>query len=424
MNIELINTGSELLLGRVLNTHQHWLGRRLADRGYEVARQVAVPDTGPAIQSAVSEAMTRANLVIATGGLGPTSDDRTRDLIAELLNRSLIRDETIADHIRGFFERRGRTMPESVLVQALVPEGATVFMNQFGTAPGLAVPLPTAPGAPEAGVLILLPGPPRELRPMFADQVLPWLCESFLPPVDFACRTLRSTGIGESRVEEALHQDLQPLLDSGLELGYCARSGEVDVRLVARGKEADSVVTRAAEQVYQTFGNVIFGEDDDVLEQVIVRELKTRGQTVSMAESCTGGFLAHRMTNVSGSSEVFESGVVTYSNASKVRLLGVEPELLERHGAVSKPVAQAMATGARERAGTDYAVAVTGIAGPTGGTDDKPVGTVFIAVADERGAAAIRCFNPVEREAFKYMTSQQAFEILRRKILKQRPMNA
>ncbi len=418
MQIEVINTGSELLLGRVLNTHQQWIGRRFADLGYEVSRQVAVPDTGDAIQRAVTEARGRSDLIITTGGLGPTSDDRTRDLIAEMLDCPLEEDPAIVEHIEGFFTRRGRSMPESVRVQALIPKGATVIANEYGTAPGLAMEIPRLPDGSGARWLVMLPGPPRELRPMFDKQVLAWLQKDVLTPIGFACRTLRSTGIGESRVEEVLSEPMRPLVEQGLEIGYCARTGEVDVRVVARGREASRIVDQAVGLIHESFGSVIYGEDDDQLHAVVVELLKSKGKTLALAESCTGGFLAHRITNVPGASAVLESGMVTYSNAAKVRLLGVLEQTLEEHGAVSKPTATEMAEGARRTTGADYALSVTGIAGPGGGTEEKPVGTVFIGIADSSGSRVVKCFNPVERESFKYMTSQQAFEILRRRLLK------
>jgi len=225
MTIELINTGSELLLGRVLNTHQQWICRRLADLGSVVARQVAVPDTAHDIQQSVREALGRANLVIVTGGLGPTSDDITRELIAELLGKKLVRDEAVIAHIKNYFAGRKRPMPANNEVQAMVPEGAIVLPNPNGTAPGLA--MKTGAGR----WLIMLPGPPRELRPMFDADVVPLLQREFPPAAPFVCRTLRTGGIGESAVQEKIKVPLAVLTASGLEIGYCARVGQVDVRL-------------------------------------------------------------------------------------------------------------------------------------------------------------------------------------------------
>ena len=241
MIVELINTGSELMLGRVLNTHQQWLCGRLADLGYVVTRQVAVPDTGSDIEQAVREALARADLVITTGGLGPTSDDLTRDLIAQLLKKDLREDAAVLAHIRRVFERLKRPMPDRTKGQALIPEGAMVLPNAHGTAPGLAVEARPNPFRPDSkpAWLVMLPGPPRELRPMFADSVVPLLRRVLPLASGFVCRTLRTTGIGESVVQEKIGGPLHALVEGGLDLGYCARPGQVDVRLAAQGGDAE-----------------------------------------------------------------------------------------------------------------------------------------------------------------------------------------
>ena len=418
MNLELINTGSELMLGRVLNTHQQWLCRQFADGGRVVTRQVAVADTAADITQAVREALTRADLVITTGGLGPTSDDLTRDLIAQLLGRKLSEHAPSLANIEHFFALRKRALPASTRVQALVPEGAFVLANAHGTAPGLAIEVNPNPFRADgkAAWLIMLPGPPRELRPMFTDQIVPLLAQHFPIKTAFVCRTLKTTGIGESFVEEKIGPALKPFTDAGLELGYCARVGEVDVRLVANGSGAEPAVREAARIIHGLIGAHIYGEGDDQLETVLVHALTERKQTLALAESCTGGFIANRITNVPGASAVFLAGLVTYSNAAKQSLLGVQAETLARHGAVSEAVARELAEGARARTGADYALAVTGIAGPAGGTEAKPVGTVFIALATRTETFVINPVNRYDRETFKYVTSQQALELLRRRM--------
>jgi nicotinamide-nucleotide amidase len=414
VRIEIVNTGAELMLGEVLNSHQQWICRELATRGYVVARQVAVDDSGPAIQQAVREAVERANLVLVTGGLGPTSDDRTRDLIAQLFDRKLREDVSVLDHVQRFFAIRNRSMPANARVQALVPEGATVLMNAHGTAPGLVMPLS---GNKEGErLLIMLPGPPRELRPMFLDQVVPLIQTQFPIAESFVCRTLRTTGLGESWVEEKIHKPLKPLTDAGLELGYCARNGEVDVRFVAHGGEAASLVAQAEGITRAVLGEIIFGIDDDTLEAVVVRRLAERKQTVALAESCTGGLIAHRLTNVPGASAVFVGGLVAYSNELKQTLLAVTASSLDTHGAVSESVARGMAEGARARLRADYALSVTGIAGPSGGSETKPVGTVYLGLASASKTIVLKQFNPYDREMFKQVTSQQALNLLRRKL--------
>ncbi len=417
MIIELVNTGSELMLGRVLNTHQQWLCRQLADLGYLVSRQVAVPDTGTDITAAVGEALARADLVITTGGLGPTSDDLTRDLIAAMFGKTLREDAEILAHITEFFESRQRRMPERTRVQALVPEGALVLPNPHGTAPGLAMEVRPNPfRASKASWLVMLPGPPRELRPMFKDAVVPLLRRVLSLPAAFVCRTLRATGIGESVVEERVSAPLQPLVQLGLELGYCARPAQVDVRLAARTADAEALVNRAEAIVRERLGDFLYSHGEEEIEATIVRRLNTLNQTLSLAESCTGGCLAHRVTNVPGASAVLLAGLVTYSNAAKGKFLGVRATSLDAHGAVSEPVAREMAEGACRETGADYALAVTGIAGPSGGTETKPVGTVFIALAGPFSTIVERKFNPFDRETFKQVTAQQAFDLLRRKL--------
>jgi nicotinamide-nucleotide amidase len=433
--VELINTGSELMLGRVLNTHQQWLCRRLADLGYAVSRQVAVADAARDIEQATREALSRADLIIVTGGLGPTSDDLTRERIAQLLGKALREDPAIVQHIEQFFATRKRAMPVSTRVQALVPEGAIVLPNPQGTAPGLAMrvegggwkpedgesaaPASSGPRPPPASIqwLILLPGPPRELRPMFSDSVVPLLRRVLPLESEFVCRTLRTSGIGESVVQERIAGLLQHLIARGLELGYCARTGQVDVRFAASGGDAVRLVREAESIVHRELESFIYGADDEELEAVVVRLLTERKQTLALAESCTGGGIAHRITNVPGASAVLLAGVVSYSNEAKQKLLGVRPETLANHGAVSEATACEMAEGARLQTGADFSLSVTGIAGPGGGTPEKPVGTVFIALARADGTVVKQNFNPYDRETFKQVTANQALELLRRKIL-------
>jgi nicotinamide-nucleotide amidase len=417
-HIELINTGSELLLGRILNTHQQWICRRLADLGYEVARQWCVADEGRQIQDVVRESLARADLIVTTGGLGPTSDDLTRDLVAQLLERDLVLDPVVLETMEGYFAGRRRVMPSSAKAQAMVPRGAHVLANANGTAPGLAIEVNPNPFGPAGrrSWLVLLPGPPRELRPMFVESVVPLLAREFPLASKFVCRTLKTTGLGESLVEEKIAGPLRELVREGLELGYCARVGEVEVRLVARGDDARRRVEEAETIVRGLVGPLIYATDDDTMESAIVRLMTERSRTLAVAESCTGGLIAHRLTNVPGASAVLRCGLVTYSNEAKRELLGVSASALEEHGAVSEIVARQMAEGARERCRADYAIAVTGIAGPGGGTPAKPVGTVFIALADKKGTVAERRFNPLDRETFKFVASQQALDLLRRSI--------
>jgi nicotinamide-nucleotide amidase len=419
MNIEIINTGTELMLGRVLNTHQQWLGAQLADLGCEITRQVAIADAGPCIEQVVREALSRADLIIVTGGLGPTADDLTRDLIARLLGAPLHEDPAIVRHLEQFFAVRGRPMPASTRVQALVPQGAMVLPNAHGTAPGLAIDV--APNAlrtdGQPSLLILLPGPPRELRPMFSRQVVPLLKERLPRRETYVCRVLKAACLGESVIEEKIAGPLRPLVTAGLDLGYCARVGEVEVRLAARGSEAERQVNAAETIVRDLIGAALFGEGTDTLEAAVVRRLIQQHQTLATAESCTGGLMAHRLTNVPGASAVFRTGLITYSNEAKQRLLGVTSETLAQQGAVSEAAVREMAEGARLISGADYALAVTGIAGPTGGTPQKPVGTVYLGLASLSQTVVQHYLNPIDRETFKWLASQQALEMLRQALV-------
>jgi len=411
MNIEIINTGSELLLGRVLNTHQQFLCRQLADAGYEVTRQVAIADTGEAIQEAVREAMTRSQLIIVTGGLGPTSDDITRDKIAELLDCELQEDPEVVEHVRSFFTRRNRPMPDRTRIQAMIPVGAEVIVNHHGTAPGLVIP------AGES-CLIMLPGPPRELRPMFSMQILPLIQDRFPFAGGFASVTLKSTGVGESLMEEMLEEPLSELRKEGLIVGFCARTGEVDIRLAATGEGSKELVARAERIAREIGTDHIYGSEDETLDQKIVELLTSQGKTLSLAESCTGGYIGHRITNISGASAVLMCGLVTYSDEAKQKLLGVSATTLEANGAVSEPVAREMAEGALRIGGTDFAISVTGIAGPTGGTEEKPVGTVYMGLATKTSTVVKHRINAFDRETFKFVTAQQILELLRQELIR------
>ncbi len=406
MRVEVINTGTELLLGRVTNTHLGFLAQSLLGLGLRVERQVTVPD-GAAIAEALREAMTRAELIIVTGGLGPTSDDITRDAAAGAFGRKLIFHSEILDGIAVKFARRKIAMNDLQRPQAMVPEGGVVLDNSNGTAPGLII-------ANDRTVAVLLPGPPRELRPMWENEALPWLRKRFaakLEPVHEV--TLRILGLGETRVQILIEDEVKAL--GPVEVGYCARSGEVDLRLIAPD---EALVRQAADLARGKLGDAIYAEGVETMEQVVVRLARAAGKTVATAESCTGGLVANRVTNVPGSSEMFRFGWVTYANEAKTTELGVPAALLDKHGAVSAEVAQAMAEGALLRSGGDLAVAVTGIAGPTGGTTEKPVGLVYFAVAKKEAPTQTveRNLSPI-RETFKFMASQIALDLARRALI-------
>ncbi len=409
MRVELINTGSELLLGQVLNTHLTFLAQALWPIGLSIERQVTVPD-GDAIRVALRETFGRADIVLVTGGLGPTTDDITRDIAADLLGLALENDPEIARLIEERLSTRGIPMTARILRQAQRPSTAEILHNRHGTAPGLYLAPQSLPGGGLSPHLFLLPGPPRELMPMVENEVLPRL-KSLLPEGSKReMQTWRVVGVPESIVEEAVGEALIAL---GIEPGYCARPGEVDVRIIGSKQQ----ITSAEVLLLDKFGSAVLPKDTRSLEQWLIEELTRRHLSIATAESCTGGGLADSLTNVPGSSAVFGYGFVTYANSAKERL-GVPAELLAAHGAVSEPVARALAAATLAASGADYALATTGIAGPGGGSEEKPTGTVFIALAAKTGEVVVeKHLLKTERVTFKNLVAQRAFNLLRKKLL-------
>ena len=405
MQIELLTTGTELLLGTTQNTHGAWIGQRLLRVGLRVSRQITVPD-GEAVGRAMRIGLEDGEALIVTGGLGPTSDDLTRESLAEVLGLEMIEDEAAMRAIEEFFARRQRVMAEANRKQAQAPVGADILVNPNGTAPGLYLP-PRLSGSFNCAVF-LLPGPPRELYPMFEAEVVPRLqALSGIEKVPEFLE-LKFAGIGESDFHEGIDDVLEAI--PGLEHGYCARPGEVDLRLMG----STASIREAREIVRGTFGDELVSDDGANLEDVVVELLAKRGRTLAIAESCTGGLISSRITDVAGSSEVFRYGFVTYANEAKQELVGVSQDALRSYGAVSSPVARQMAEGALKAGEADIAVAVTGIAGPAGGSEEKPVGTVFLGLAERgRETQVYQQFHPWARAAFKRQVSQSALNLVR-----------
>lgn len=407
MRIEVVNTGTELLLGKVVNTHVGYFGEELFKLGLRIQRQVTIPD-GEDIREVLAEAFPRCDAILITGGLGPTSDDVTREVIAEMLGRELHLDSSIRDEIREMFRNRGLQASQSNDRQAMVPHGAEVLTNPFGTAPGLYLPADADHHSPH---LFLMPGPPRELKPMFENLVYPRLTELRGEATASAWHNLRVYGVGESALASVIEPQLAELPE--IELGYCARLGEVDIRFIGQ----QSSVDKAVELVRSEFGEKIVTETEDSIAKVVLDLLVEKGETVSTAESCTGGFIVSTLTDESGSSAVLKSSYVTYANEAKTEILGVSPELLQEYGAVSNEVARAMAEGCLRISGADHAIAVSGIAGPTGGSEEKPVGTVHIAIASKGCETfAKRYFHPSDRVSFKWRVTRLALDLLRRRL--------
>src|SRR3954454_2000454 len=381
MRAALLTTGTEILLGDVRDSHLSFIAQQVLPLGLRISEQRTVPD-GSVIQDALTDLFPKADLLFVTGGLGPTTDDITREVVASLVGLELVHDEAVMKAIRERLTKRRIPITDRIGRQAMVPRGATVLPNQNGTAPGFYLERNINPNG-SSPALFILPGPPRELQPMFRDSVVPIL-QKITPARNFERRLYRLANMGESLVERAIGADV--LAIGGIELGYCARPSEVDLRVI--GDKA--AVEKADAIIIAKLGDFIFSATDESLEEVLVKMLSSNHATLVIAESCTGGLLAHRITNVPGASEVLLAGYVVYSNEAKTDLLGVAPDLIAEHGAVSEPVARAMAEGARQRSGAQYALSTTGIAGPGGGSVEKSVGTVFIGMAGPTGETAVQ----------------------------------
>jgi nicotinamide-nucleotide amidase len=375
MDAIILSIGDELALGQTLDTNSAYLSARLAERGIMTRYHQTVADEQPDITRAIRTAAQSAGLVLITGGLGPTDDDLTRFALADAMGVGLHMDETQLDFIRSMMEKRGRTMAERNKVQAQCPDGATMITNYHGTAPGIRATIGDC-------MIYVLPGPPREMKPMYSDAV-----EPELPSPDRTILTckINTFGNGESNVAELLGElcarDRNPLI------GTTVSEGIVSVRIrsaFADPFEARQQLDDSIAQVEQRLGAIVYSREDESLAEATLTLLRERGMTIATAESCTGGLIGSLLTDIPGSSDVYVGGWVTYSNAMKTQQLGVDGTLIEQHGAVSEAVAAAMAQGALERSGADLAVSITGIAGPDGGSDDKPVGTVWIGIA-QRG---------------------------------------
>ena len=407
MRVAVINTGTELLLGHVLNTHLRFIAREIFPFGLRVDEQRAVPDT-PTLHETFAETFPRAEIVFLTGGLGPTSDDLTRELVSEFLNLELLENLPVREAISRRLALRRIPATERIWRQALVPRGGQVLPNENGTAPGIYVAANINAKLPSPH-LFLLPGPPRELEPMFRDFVVPLLRQIAAAAEKLVMRSFRIANMGESIIEKKIGAAV--LAIPGIELGYCARPGEADVRVIGSA----AAVSEAEVIIREKLGDAIFSVGDETLAAALVRLLSERKQNLAVAESCTGGFLANEITNVPGASNVFVAGYVTYSNEEKIRALGVSESSIEKFGAVSEQVATEMARGIRKRTGARHGIATTGIAGPSGGSAEKPVGTVFVALSSENQAT--RCeefFFPSDRETFKQLVAHRAFDLLRR----------
>jgi nicotinamide-nucleotide amidase len=381
---EIITVGTELLLGQLVDTNTATIAAALAEIGIDVYRETSVGDNEARITQAVSEALSRTDVVVCAGGLGPTVDDVTREGIAAATGTDLVLDQEIAEDLRAFFASFGRQMAPNNARQAMFPRGARILENPKGTAPGFAVDV-------NGKLIVAMPGPPREMQPMLKERVLPLLAERFGVDSTLVTRVLRTTGVSESEIDARI----EDLFRSGVNpsIAVLAHAGEVHVKITAKAttrEAASALIDQVEAEVRRRLGDCIFSSDGSSLPEVLGKELRARGWSIATAESCTGGLVGSMITAVAGASDYYRGGVVAYSNEAKSALLDVSPALIDMHGAVSEEVASAMAIGAQAALGANVAFAITGIAGPSGGTDEKPVGLIFIALAGVEGRLEAR----------------------------------
>ena len=408
MNCEIIAVGTELLLGEIVNTNAQMLSLGLSELGINVYYHTVCGDNPSRLRDAMEIAKNRADIIITTGGLGPTADDLTKETIAAVFGKKLYMDpvEQARLHVR-----MGENRTPNNEKQAMLPEGSVALVNDWGTAPGCAFEV-------DGTHVLMLPGPPRECTPMFRERALPYLQK--LTGGVISSSYIKVFGLGESAMEDRLAPYIDTLID--VTAAPYAKEGECEVRVTARGDSRDEALTRCLpviDHIKGMLGDVVYGVDVSSLEEVVVNGLLSLGLTIAAAESCSGGMLAKRITDIPGASKCFGTGFVTYSNEAKERLLGVSAETLAQHGAVSEAVALEMARGARARSGADIGVGITGIAGPGGGSEEKPVGTVFVAIAHAGGEVVTSPNRRYlrDRSRIRSQSASLALDLVRREIL-------
>jgi nicotinamide-nucleotide amidase len=408
---EILSIGDELLIGQTINTNAGWMGEQLGLVGIRTRRVVVISDDREEILSALGDV--RSDVVLITGGLGPTKDDITKHTLCTFFGTRLVRHPDIEARIAAFFESLGREPLEVNRAQADLPESCTVVPNDRGTASGMWFER-------DGRVYVSMPGVPYEMKAMMQQVVLPKLVERFTPPT-IVHRTILTTGLGESHLAQRIAAWEDGLSAERIKLAYLPSPGLVKLRLSTYANNdpaaARARVDRQAEQLYALIPELIFGEGEERLEQVTGRLLKARGQSLSLAESCTGGYVSHLITSIPGSSSFYTGGVVSYANAVKMEELGIPSDMLELNGAVSQPVVERMAMGVREALRTDWSIALSGVAGPDGGTAEKPVGTVWVAVAGPDGVRSFKGFFPGTRDLVIKRSALAALNLLRRALL-------
>ncbi len=411
MNLEIVTIGDELLLGFTIDTNAAHLAREFAALGVRIVRRTTCGDDAESIRDAVEQALARTGAVITTGGLGPTADDMTKPAIAGIFGKGMVMDDQILSNLQERWRKRFNTeIPESNKQQAMVPEGATILPNRHGSAPGIYLE------DDRKRWVAMLPGVPREMRGMLGDTLIPFLRERIATdgPV-IRSLTLRTANIAESAVADRLGELARGV--NGLSLAYLPGNDGVDLRLTSwslPAREAEVALRDAARQLREKVGRFVYGENNDDLAALMLLECRARNATIAVAESCTGGMLGERLTAIPGASAVMLGGIIAYANAVKTRELGVPADVIDGEGAVSEPVARAMATGVRLRFGSTIGIGITGIAGPDGGTPEKPVGTVWVAVDVDGEVHAVRAVLPGDRNEIRFRAAQLGLDRLRR----------
>jgi nicotinamide-nucleotide amidase len=409
MKSEIVAVGTELLLGNIVNTNAQYLSQKLADLGIDVFYHVAVGDNLQRLSDTIKTSLERADLVITSGGLGPTVDDLTKEGVADALGLKLLPHEASIKKIEGMFKALGRPMTENNLKQGYIPEGAAILENDNGTAPGVLI-------EKNGKIVIMLPGPPKELYPMFEDKVLPYLRTKVHSTI--RSRMLRVIGVGESAVEDMLKEIFRT--QTNPTIAPYAKDAEVHLRITAKSDtidEADRLIDQMEERVKAILGENIYGYDDESLEYVVLKLLIENNLTLSLAESCTGGLIGSRLTDVPGASASLMCGIISYSNESKIKILGVKESTINSYGAVSSQTAEEMAAGAKRINGTDIGLSITGIAGPDGGSEEKPVGLCYIGIAIGDKVTAHKLLFNGNRKSIKWNSSSRALDLLRKELL-------
>lgn len=416
----VICIGNEIMLGHINNTNARYTSENLSSIGIRTTRQISIPDDPDVIISSIRNSLRSANIVITSGGLGPTVDDVTLDSISKALNRRLVFNNKVANHIRDHFKRRGLKMPKNNLRQALVPEGAKFILNDIGSAPGLIADRDETSIRDELvevsprSVLIALPGVPFELYPMFEKTVIPYLKKRFNPDNIIKSRVIKITGLAESKVNEKIEDILK--ISGNVQMGIYPHPEEITVKITVTEKskkKAAAIIRKIEKRIRSRLGNYIFGYDDDKLEGIAGRLLLKKKRTLAIAESCAGGLLANRITDVPGSSKYFLMGIVTYSNESKEKILSIPQETIRKYGAVSRQIAGLMAKNVRLLANAGIGIGITGIAGPGGGARKKSVGLVYIALSTKKKTICKKFHFLGQREIIKYKTTQAALDMIR-----------